>query len=256
VATVVINTQGLGGTTPSGSLATPITTTYLDFNYHQDVTGAVASATSSIVDNGIGNPGSVTFGATGATQTSVFTPLSNGGYSWGGLISQGAGFNSNYADTNVPAFAQLCQVVPNHNGTYQKSVDVLVESSALPITTAAGLAGIRFRQYFEDCSNSTFLTNNNVVATGTATQFIFDSSGNLSGAFTADANFVNALLNGNATIPANSTSSYAGGIVSFNAFKFTTASGLVKYALVIHGAPTSTGLATSGNGFTGVWTTP
>ena len=260
VATVVSHTQGLGGAAPVGSSTTPITTTYFDLFYHQDVTGTVASTTSKFIDNGINNAGSVTYGVGAALQTSAFTPTSAGGYNWGSPISYGMGFNSNYADANVPAVAEICQVVSNHNGTYQKSVDVLIENSALPITTAAGLAGITFTQYYEDCGNSPIQTNNAGTlanATGIAATMAFDANGNLSGNNTATASQVNSFLTGAVTVPSSSTTTYGGGIVSYNAFKYTTAAGQTKYALVIHGAPTpGTGLTTSGYGFTGLWLQP
>jgi len=238
-----------GATAPVGTSGSPITSSYVDFNYLQDVNGAASAVTSTINDDGTGIlTNNMVFGPTPTTASFDFA---GGGYTWPGL-SYGNGFNSNSIDANVPAAIMLCQ-----SGTYGggasygrgKSIDVLVTNTATPITNATLLAGLSFNTYYEDCGTSTTQNGQSasIDASGNATFHIFNGT-TLNTLNIPAPNFTPA-LNGYPY-----TMSFGGGTtgyITYNAYSYTTASGATKYVLVEHGGNgTSTGLSV---GYVGIW---
>ncbi len=216
-----------------------------NFYYLQNLNGQPV-ATATIVDNGANVLGRLTFGPN--ASSAGFTPQANGnGYSWGGAgdstISYGNGFGSNPTDVNLPAAAMICQRVPNDGGSRGKSTNVLVSKSAVPITSAAALAGLSFSTAVEDCEVQSG-NSAKVDAAGNVTFTVTDNGVQKNISLTADQ-FSTALSG----TPVSRTGS--DGMVTFNAYSYVDSqSKQTRYALIEHGAAVATGLS---RGYLGVW---
>lgn len=209
------------------------TTSFYNFHYLQNVNG-VPAATGSIVDNGANVVGSVTFGPQGTTAT--FTPQLNGdGYSWGSPMSYGNGYGSNPKDKNVPAVAAICQRVAGTGSNRGKLTDVLVTKDAIAITSAAGLANLKFSAYYEDCQLSA------------GDSMSFDGEGNATvmanSTVTVDAAAMTGALTG--------TPLSVEGWTTFTAYSYVDSqSGKTRYVLVEHGSNSMSNLT---QGYLGIW---
>ncbi len=224
----------------AGTSGTPITTYYSDFLWTQDVNGTPVSTTSSIVDNGLNSANPLTFGLNGLSSATLITD-SSGNYAWGGAnINGGNGIFNNSQDVNVPALAEICQTI----STNKKSTDVLVASTATPVLTAAGLAGLTFNTYIEDCGASGAGSTLTFAADGSLTFF---QPGNTS-SNTLTASQVTAALTGTAQTFLSSGQS---AFWIMNAYKIAHDS-TTSYAIVIHLAPLASG--NSGHGVISVFT--
>ena len=232
-----------GAPVPVGTVVTPITTTYRDFNYLQNVNGAASAVTATINDDGTGTlTNNMVFGPTPTTASFDFA---GGGYTWPGL-SYGNGFNSSSTDANVPAAAMLCESTTSYGVASfgrGKSTDVLVTNTATNITDATLLAGLSFNTYYEDCGTSTTINglSASIDASGNATFHVFNGATPVTVNLTA-SQFTSALQGTPTTASA--------GFTTFTAYSYITASGMTKYVLVEHGGPTSTGLTA---GYVGIW---
>jgi len=224
----------------AATVTAPITTSYFDFNYLQNING-IPSSTATITESGI--PAQLTavgilrFGPSGLT--SPFNPAIGGGYSWGASIASGMGFNPNAADANVPAVAMICPISIYTPGiAYTKSTDILVTSTATPILSAVALAGLTFTQYHQDCAAK---IGNSVS---------FDASGNATFTVNQGGTTAPIILTRTATQVASSltgtvTTSTSGNSSLLNAYSYRTAYGLTKYVLVEHGSLSG--------GYVGIW---
>lgn len=231
-----------GTVAPVATAAAPITTTYFDFNYLQNVNG-IPSSTASIIDNGI-NAGSLTFGPTGIVA-SFLAVNAGASYNWGAPVNSAMGFSTNTANANAPAVAMICSPATQAGVTltYTKSTDVLVTSSATSITSAAALANRVFSQYHEDCAPLTGQT---------AT---FDALGNVTfmvsqGVGVAPAPVVVSAAQFNAALAGTPVALQPGGFTTFTAYSYKNALGVPQYVLVEHGSPAATGLV---QGYVSVW---
>lgn len=254
IATSVASAKMNASTTSVlGTASAPVTTSYHDFNYLQNVNG-IPSSTGSIVDSG-NVPGSVTYGGlTGAGITASF--LSTGGgasYTWGTPITAAIGSNANAANLNVPVVAMICSPATQAGVTltYTKSTDVLVAKNATQISSAAALAGITFGNLNEDCA---LKAGNTAVfdASGNATFTVGNTNIGTLSTIKLTAAQVNSTLAGT-PIPVTGTNAAGAtvtGSATFTAYKFTNMAGVVKYVMVEHGSPQATGLV---QGYVSVW---
>ncbi len=249
VTTAYATTVSGGATAPvPTSPASPIVTTYFDFNYLQNVNGAASAVTATISDNGVAGTSqsnNLSFGPTPTVSSFNFVNA-GAGYSWGAPMSYGNGFNSSSTDLNVPAAIMLCQSTTSYGGAsfgHGKSTDVLVTNAATPITNATLLAGLSFTTYYEDCGTSTTMNgqSGSVDASGNATFHVFNGTTPVTVSLTASQ--FNSALTGTPTTA-------GGGFTTFTAYSYITASGATKYVLVEHGGPTATGLT---GGYVGIW---
>lgn len=228
--------------------ASPIVTTYFDFNYLQNVNGAASAVTATISDNGVAGTGqtnNLSFGPAPTVSSFNFTNA-GAGYSWGVPMSYANGFNSSSTDLNVPAAIMLCQSTTSYSGAsfgLGKSTDVLVTNAATPITNATLLAGLTFNTYYEDCGTSTTMNglSGSIDASGNATFHVFNGSTPATVSLTA-SQFTSALT--------GTPTTAGGGFTTFTAYSYISTSGATKYVLVEHGGPTATGLTA---GYVGIW---
>ena len=244
VAIAYMLTVSGGATAPVGTAGTPITTTYRDFNYLQNVNG-IPSSSATIADNGTGTGTQTNNLVFGPGPTTSSFGFSNGGanYSWGSPLSYGNGFNSSSTDGNVPAVAMLCESGVANTYALGKSYDVLVANNATAITSAAQLAGLSFATYYEDCGTST-TTNGlsaSIDASGNATFKVWNGAVMTTISLTA-SQFTSALT--------GTPNTGQGGFTTFNAYSYITALGATKYVLVEHGGNTAT---TPTSGYVGIW---
>jgi hypothetical protein len=229
---------GSSGMTNTGSSTAP-DTTYSGFNYLADLDGS-KSYTATFVDKGVGNVGSLTFGA--QPRTITMTPLADGGISYGPPIVSGVNKSSNTAVPDLPVVSMLCQdgatLTPAANPG-KKSTDVLVANSATRLTSAVDLANTRFPVSYEDCtlggaSSDYPLMTISFDASGNAT--VVDATPPASTrSFTAAQ--VSAALTGTPIFESS-----MGSYTEFFAYRFAKMDGSVGYAIVEKKSPTKTGL--------------
>lgn len=237
---------GAPTSTPVATSAVPITTTFIDFNFLQNVNGAASAVAATIYDTATGSQvNNLSFGLTRQTASYNLPNAYVGGtYSTGVITGMGfVGWPHNTVDSNTPAIAMICQAVAGTGtGRFGKSTDVLITNAASAITSAATLAGQSFTTVSEDCVTST--TNSGVSAT-------FDASGNATfkvnsgtGLTTINltASQINAMLTG--------TPNTSNGFTTINAYRYVASSGATKYVLVEHGGTTATSPT---SGYVAVW---
>lgn len=226
--------------------AWPATAQYLDYNYATTTLGSTsAPGAATFVDNG---PTAGTAALTTPAASNVAMSLGNP-MTFSAQWSAGIGFDWYSTDYNAPSVLMLCgAAVPNDGTNGDKSWDVLLPANAVPVTNASQVMGLAFTRFYEDCYQG-----GTYPATTAGNYLSFDGSGNAS--FSV---MLSATQQQSYAVPASqffagpvSNVANSGWTVQWSLYRYTTAAGLVRYAVVEHGLnPAGTGASSH---YIGLW---
>jgi len=200
---------------------------------------ATSAYTATFTDKGLGNTGTLSFGATPVSTTMTPDANGDGGIGYGSPVTAGVAIGTNSKDKNLPAVAMICQSVSGTGtGSFGKSTDVLVTSNATQITTATAIANQSFTFLREDC-----LQGGTNPPTTTGNVLAFDANGNV--AVTGNATVLSPTISSvNFSLALNGQAIYnttSNAYTVFYAYSYTKQDGSTAYVIIEHDAPGLTG---------------
>ncbi len=214
---------------------------YYDINYLQPLGSTPATIHATDTQNG-----GQSYPAIGGTETTLNPDNLAQVYQWSSPAIMVKSAGSNPGNPYMPGALMFCQSVSGQGigSNSQKSVDVLVTRNALPVTSPIQMANMVFSSYYEDCSEG------DTIPPTTGDLLAFDGNGNLT-AFVNNGTTQVSLTWAQVTQALTGTPvAVAGGYLSFNAYRYTSAYGVPRFIIVEHGGP-NTGTLT--RGFVGAW---